>query len=204
MELKTIVLPVSHELLHGNRDLPANFMGWLGVMDTAVPQSGLEHKAKDKDTKKEDIGEVSHFVRSELWKLAGLDPRKAPRIVSETEWEVPSADGDVLRSNEGHRSYTDFQQTAQWLAGTEIPSTILTALFAGAIAKGSTICIHNITPYDGALERALLNMRDNYNIYCISAAPNATVCSFVTSSVKNALLQVLLMLSPLACVYIYI
>ena len=40
------------------------------------------------------------------------------------------ATGFPVSSAEGRRNYTDVQETAQWLGGTEIPNAILQALMA--------------------------------------------------------------------------
>lgn len=185
-----MLLPVSHELLHGNRELPANFVGWIGVADHTLPTKGTELKVfastPSTPNKKDD---VCVFVQSEIWKLAGLDPRRAPHVIPETAWEVPES--ETMRSNEGHRSLTEFQQTAQWLGGTHIPAAVLTSL-VGSLPANSIVVCHNITPYDACFEKAVMSLGGNCKLVSISSTPKSYLASFVTKVIQDDIVEAFL------------
>ena len=136
------------------------------------------------------------FTSSDLWKLGGLDPRTAPKVLPETGWEVPTDASEVLRSNEGHRSYTEFQQTAQWLGGQEVPHALVAATLKGALgsttSKKKVIMVTNLTPYDGCLEKTLIALRESMPDIIptsISVTPNSVFYNHVATVVKRVLVE---------------
>ena len=209
MELKQVSVPVSHELLHGSRELPTSFVAWIALADTVLPAKGLELRRYDRDTPKKDSGDtkadtVCAFVLSDWWRYGGLDPRTAPRVIQESGCQLPDED---LRSNMGHRSYTDFQQTAQWLGGVECPHAILSQLIKGVLPKDGVAVVHNITPYDGCLERAVISLRDaGHPLLCISTTSSSVLFNFVFTSVKTCLVEARPCMPPVslyACTPVY-
>lgn len=56
------------------------------------------------------------------------------------------------------RSLSDVQETAQLLCGEDMPNMVLSNLLAGS-DTGEVIGVLNLTPYDSALEMALLKKR---------------------------------------------
>ena len=70
---------------------------------------------------------VNQFCSSQLWREQLVQTKC--RALDEAEFIVP-ASGFPVSSAEGRRNYTDVQETAQWLGGTEIPTAILVPLMA--------------------------------------------------------------------------
>lgn len=185
--MKAVVIPASHAHLHGNRDVPASFNAWIVVADHVLPRKGLELRRYDRDTPKKeegDVDSVNEFVASDLWRHGGIEPREAPCIVPESEWLVPD---EELRSNVGHRSYTDYQQTTQWAGGCDIPTKVLTHL-TNQLCSDALIVVHNLTPFDGCLERAVIALRAaGKHIICVSTTTVTTNFTYSQNNVKNSL-----------------
>jgi hypothetical protein len=74
-----------------------------------------------------DPDAINQFCSSQLWREQLVQTKC--RALDESEFIVP-ATGFPVSSAEGRRNYTDVQETAQWLGGTEIPNAILQALMA--------------------------------------------------------------------------
>ena len=52
---------------------------------------------------------------------------------------------------------SDVQESAQYMAGNELPQLLLNGLLSGSgVPKGSTVLVCNLTPYDCCLERVAL------------------------------------------------
>ena len=63
------------------------------------------------------------FVQSTAWKLQLLaDP---PQAIAESAFVAPSTN---MASNDTRKNYTDYQETAQWLGGTDFPRKLLSSL----------------------------------------------------------------------------
>ena len=79
-----------------------------------------------------DKSNVNHFCGSRLWNSQALSA--SPRVLNENEFIVP---GTGSQAYEGRRNLTDAQETAQWMAGTEIPERILTDLIGTSDFKNN-------------------------------------------------------------------
>ena len=100
----------------------------------------------------------ARFLNCELWKRCGLT--RAPEMVAEQECEKP-ATWQHPKANEWKTSFTDAEETAQWLTGTDF----ITAVFEAALTfKSADKCpektphgfvVHNATSYEGCLEKTL-------------------------------------------------
>ena len=88
------------------------YPGVLGS-NTFIPPS------KSSKVEKED---VNCFASSKLWQSQLVS--SAPRAIDESEFIIPGCSA-IVSSAEGRRNYTDLQETAQWIGGTEIPKLIL-------------------------------------------------------------------------------
>jgi len=73
-----------------------------------------------------DPADVNVFCSSQLWREQLLPTVCRP--LEESEFVIP---GCAQSSAEGRRNYTDVQETAQWLGGSQIPSAILASLTSG-------------------------------------------------------------------------
>lgn len=152
IEFRSFFLPMDLNGLHHNRDMPAGFTLYLCVSDATLPSKGTAHRAnrgaskagdgkhkcfyhnispgvpgsntfippsKSSKVEKED---VNCFASSKLWQSQLVS--SAPRAIDESEFIIPGCNA-IVSSAEGRRNYTDLQETAQWIGGTEIPKLIL-------------------------------------------------------------------------------
>ena len=63
------------------------------------------------------------FVQSNAWKMQVLN--ELPQAISESAFLAPSSN---LTSNDTRKNFTDMQETAQWLGGTDIPRKLLQSM----------------------------------------------------------------------------
>lgn len=75
----------------------------------------------------------ARFCNSPLWLRQSLLPSEFPKALPESSFVVP---GDFLHSNDMRRNYTDFQETAQWCGGVQVPKAVLGALCSISVLLG--------------------------------------------------------------------
>lgn len=68
------------------------------------------------------------FVNTTAWKLQAFPEGSLPEAIPESDYVCPSAG---LQSNDQRRNWTDYQETAQWLGGIDMPKKMLDALGLG-------------------------------------------------------------------------
>ena len=77
---------------------------------------------------KVDPAAVNHFCSSPLWTRQTLGGRA--RMIAESEYVTLTG---AYSSNEARRNLTDFQETAQWQGGVDVPRCIFLRLMNGAL-----------------------------------------------------------------------
>ncbi|CAK9062831.1 Uncharacterized protein SCF082_LOCUS32651 [Durusdinium trenchii] len=152
VELRPWTLNLNTEDLHKNRDTPAAYLCFIGVLDASLPTKGTVHRNVRGNPENEQ--EVNVFCNSPLWLRQSLLPSEFPKALPESSFVVP---GDFLHSNDMRRNYTDFQETAQWCGGVQVPKAVLGALCSGLKASHGVVVVHPTT-YDGCLELAALQL----------------------------------------------
>ena len=90
-----------------------------------------------------DPSDVNIFCTSQLWRDQVVSAKC--RALDEKEFIVPSNQG-CMSSAEGRRNFTDVQETAQWLGGTEIPKAILEGLLSGALIGFNGLQLFPVKP----------------------------------------------------------
>ena len=101
---------------------------------------------------------------------------------------------DFFEIRPAPRSMSEAQESAQLLAGQELPRIVLEPLLQGIEISGSEIGILNYTPYDGYLEKACVNWQkrlgmDAYMLKSFSFGSNTDAVMFSERVVCNELLQ---------------
>ena len=79
------------------------------------------------------------------------------------------------------RALSNVQETAQLLAGAELPASLLSSLLTGAVEVGAEIGVLNITPYDGWLEKTCLRWHINSperRFRTLSVSPDVQVLQY--------------------------
>lgn len=129
LALRDVRLLIDGSSLHGNSERPQYFTGWLAIPDATLPPKGVAYR---RNTNEEDLKGVTinSFTNSGLWKLQGLALDEVPQALPEAEFSVP-ATKSYLVSNDSRRNLTDIQETAQWIAGKNVFSKILSATLGG-------------------------------------------------------------------------
>lgn len=153
-----------------------------------------------------DKSNVNVFCASKLWNAQALST--FPKAISEQEFIVPGTGGQAY---EGRRNLTDAQETAQWLAGTEIAEAILRDLLGNSDFKNNCInavslfflnnqtleqmksgdvsntpvIIANCTQYDAFLERVCLK----FGVPIVSQTDRQIVFQTATKLTKAKLLE---------------
>jgi hypothetical protein len=95
-----------------------------------------------------------------------------------------------VRSNGTRRSLTDREETSQWLGGTDVPTKVLEALFAGmSFGKSSAVIVHHPTVYDSCLEQGLhtMAMAQGLRVASFSYTTEPLLAAFATKSFVNFL-----------------
>lgn len=134
----------------------------------------------------------ARFLSCELWKRCGL--ARVPEMIPEGDYEKP-ASWNQPKGNEWKVSFTDAEETAQWLTGEDF----IGALFESVLTfkspdKGPrAFIVHNATSYDGWLEKALVIQPQhglaNKPIACISWVLNPDVLAFVQRTLVSNLVE---------------
>jgi hypothetical protein len=86
----------------------------LCALFEVMPAGGNQLRAAATD--KLDTSHATKFMTSKLWLRSGLRASEAPSALSETDYEIPCAAQHMLHG-ETRRSYTEVQETSQWLGG---------------------------------------------------------------------------------------
>lgn len=92
------------------------------------------------------------------------------------------------------RSMSEAQESAQLLAGPELPTIVLESILHGSTFSGNSCGIVNLTPYDGHLERVctkwkLSHGQDALTLRSFSLGINIDHVSYSERVVANDLLQ---------------
>lgn len=96
-------------------------MALLCISDATLPSKGTGHKVS-RVSEKVDPTSVNQWCSSPLWTRQTLGAR--PKQLAESDYVTLSA----ATSHEGRRNLTDFQETAQWMGGKDLPACILQRL----------------------------------------------------------------------------
>ena len=190
LEVRDIVINMDLSGLHGNRVMPQVFKGWLLVEDSVLPMKGVDHRAPKQHPAHEateraqpvktESSEINVFTRSALWQKMTCDT--LPKAISEDDFEVPEATS--LRSGETRRSYTDKEETAQWLGGVDVPRCLLDQVTAGLGGSAKRIfVVHHISLYDACVEKAVMQLMDQADQKW--AAISLTDCLFVHAAIER-------------------
>lgn len=89
---------------------------------------------------------------------------------------------------------SECHESAQLLAGPELPTVVLEALLSGSTFSGKTVAVVNLSPYDGHLERVALKWKmthgeDAHTLRSFSLGMNIDHVSYSERVVANQLLQ---------------
>jgi hypothetical protein len=125
--VRDIRVAVDMQGIHRNSERPAYFQAWITVPDLYLPTKGTAYRANRHDDQQVKPGEVSEICSGELWRLQGLPFDMLPAALSEGDFRVPSAKAHLC-AQDGRKNLTDLQETAQWLAGEAVTSSLLKAL----------------------------------------------------------------------------
>ena len=127
MGVRDIRVAVDMQGIHRNSERPAYFQAWIAVPDLYLPTKGTAYRANRHDDQQVKPGEVSEICTGELWRLQGLPFDMLPGAVAEGDFKVPSAKAHLC-AHDGRKNLTDLQETAQWLAGEAVTTSLLKAL----------------------------------------------------------------------------
>jgi len=136
---------------------------------------------------------LARFLQSELWRKCGLS--RVPEMLAEVDYKKPSSSG-MPSSNEWKVSFTDVEETAQWLSGTDITSAIFESLltFKSADRSPHAFLVYNTPCYDACVERCLCIKP---TASCLADKPICTaswtssndVLAFMQKSIVNCLVE---------------
>ena len=92
------------------------------------------------------------------------------------------------------RSMSEAQESAQLLAGLEMPRIVLEPLFHGVEVSGSVGGVVNFTPYDACLEKVVIKWQlnlgmDHLALKSFSISPNSEAVAYSERVLANELLQ---------------
>lgn len=59
ISLRMVHIHMAQSKLHGNADVPCNFVAWVGVMESSLPSKGLAHRGRSGDS-----GETTANIKS--------------------------------------------------------------------------------------------------------------------------------------------
>ena len=129
--VRDIRIPVDMSGIHRNSERPAYYTGWVAVPDLFLPPKGTAYRANKHDDQAIK-GDVSHICGSDLWRLQGIAFDQIPSALPEQEFKVPSAKAH-LGCQDGRKNLSDLQETAQWVAGESVASSLLKSLLGHGV-----------------------------------------------------------------------
>jgi len=136
------------------------------------------------------------FLACELWRRCGLT--RAPEMLAEQDYEKPCT-WQQPKANEWKTSFTDAEETAQWLTGGDF----ITAVFEAALTFKSAdkhpektphgYVIHNAIAYEGCLEKTLCcqptGPLGGRNICVVSWTSTNDVLAYIQKQLVSSLVE---------------
>ena len=89
------------------------------------------------------------------------------------------------------RSLSDVQETAQYLAGAQLPTNLVSALVSksGIDGKADVLSLVNLTPYDGWVEKTCKKGIADWKFKTLSVSKSWTCAQYVEKSLALELLE---------------
>ncbi|CAK9108776.1 Uncharacterized protein SCF082_LOCUS50599 [Durusdinium trenchii] len=154
------------------KKVPLQFPAWLVVQEDTLAENIFSHSqlALDRSTR-DDI----------VW-------------LSEAQYIIPEATKDALpHASEGTRSYSDVQESAQYLAGDSFPKSVLSSLLNKTELPNNFLAVCNLTPYDAYLEKTCMywgtTAADGNSMASLSIAKSCQCTEYCERVIATQLLE---------------
>ncbi len=96
--------------------------------------------------------------------------------------------------------FLEYEATSMCLPGVDVPATVLTALVTNVIPQkpGNWVCVHNLSVYEGALEKAVMsfNLQGGVPWVVFSPSTSADIVTYVQKQLRDLLVEVFDLKSP--------